>query len=83
MPLFPEKRVHVELADLHFGVLDDFMKTGLEYHDEVTELRAVQKRQREAAPPPVPATQALARAGWTAARKRKKAGDTLRDREPW
>ena len=79
----PEKRVHVELADLQFRVLDELMKTGLEYHDEVTEIRAEQKRLREAAPPPVQATQVPARAGWTAARKRKKAGDTLRDREPW
>ena len=79
----PENGIHVELADLRFGVLDEFMRTGLEYHDEITELRARQKSQRDAAPSQAPATQAPARAGWTATRKRKKAGDTLRDREPW
>ena len=79
----PERRIAVALPDLKFGVLDEFMKTGLAYHDEVTALRDKQRLLRESAPSGAVDTQRPARAGWPASRKRKRAGDTLRDREPW
>ena len=71
------KRIPVTLEGLRFGVLDDLMKEGLAYHDEVSQLREKEKKARE--------TAALSDcAGQTRPqRKRKKAGDALRDRQPW
>ena len=79
----PGLRVAVTLQDLKFGILDEFMSTGLAYHDEVTALREKQRLLRESTPSGAGDTQRPARAGWPASKKRKRAGDTLRDREPW
>ena len=70
------KRIPVTLEGLRFGVLDDLMREGLSYHDEVTLLRENENTTKEAA--------ALSdTAGRTRPpRKRKKAGDALRDRQP-
>ena len=66
------KRIPVSLADLRFGVLDSPMEEGLAYLDEVSALRAKESEARAAA----------ATAKQDKARKRKRAGETLRDREP-
>ena len=79
----PRLRVAVSLPDLKFGILNEFMATGLAYHDEVTAIREKQRSLREAAPTRAVAPERPARAGWPASRKRKRVGDTLRDREPW
>ena len=71
------KRIPVTLEGLRFGVLDDLTREGLAYHDEVTLLRENEKKAKEA-------TALSDLAGRTRPqRKRKKAGDALRDRQPW
>ena len=79
----PEKRIPVELADLNFGVLNELMSSGLEYHDEVTALRERQRQLRTSTPGVEEDVPQPARAGWPARKRRKRAGTTLRDREPW
>ena len=79
----PKNRMPVELADLKFGVLDELMCSGIEYHDEVSALREKQRQLRIAAPGTDAGDQQPARAGWPARKRRKRAGATLKDREPW
>ena len=71
------KRIPVTLEGLKFGVLDSLMSEGLAYHDEVSLLREKEKAEKTAAALKPNKTQS------GPPRKRKKAGDTLRDRDPW
>ena len=71
------KRIPVSLEGLNFGVLDSLMKEGIDYHDEVSAIREKEKAARTATP------RTAEEAGHRPKRKRKKAGDSLRDREPW
>ena len=68
-------RAAVTLADLRFGVLNELMKEGTAYHDEVSELRLKEKAARERA--------RGAEAVGVRTKKRKRAGEALRDRDPW
>ena len=72
----PRLRVHAELKDLNFEILDSFLAEGAEYHDQVTALREKEKRAR-----------AEAKEGQgsrtVGSRKRKRKGESLRDKDPW
>ena len=78
-----ERRIPVSLDKLKFGVLNELMEAGVTYHDEVSALRERQRLQREATSLVKEADPQPARAGWPAQKRRKRAGATLRDREPW
>ena len=74
----PPKRVKVTLAGLSFGVLNELMAEEVTYHDEVTELRSKEKLAKETAqklgsPAAAPAH----------SKRRKRAGESLRYRDPW
>ena len=64
------------MATLKFGVLDALMAEGTEYHDAMEAMRAKEKEARAKA-------KVQGQPGAAPARKRKRAGDTLKDREPW
>ena len=61
------RRIDVDLEKLEFGVLKQLFEVGDSYVTELDELKAQAK------------TQKVERAG----RKRKLAGDSLRERDPW
>ena len=67
----PENRIPVSLETLQFGVLDGLLEEGQQFYTEVEEQRAAEKVARRAAGPRPPR------------KARKKAGDALRDRDPW
>ena len=67
----PENRIEVDLETLQFGVLNGLLRDGQEYFDEVESLRSAERTARRA--------RGIAPTG----RRRKRAGDALRDREPW
>ena len=62
-----KKRLNVDLERLDFGVLRQLLDVGDSYVKELSELK----------------TQAKARAGVREVRKRKLAGESLRERDPW
>ena len=62
-----KKRLNVDLEQLDFGVLRQLFDGGGSYVKELDELK----------------TQAKARAGEREGRKRKLAGESLRERDPW
>ena len=64
----PSKRIEVDLANLPFGVLPALFEKGESYLEELAAAKAAGK--------------AAAAAGHVAKRRRK-AGDALRDRQPW
>ena len=65
----PELRVPVDLAKLEFGVLNDLLSEGLAYYDEV-EAKKSEMRAKVAS-------------GVKTPKARKRAGEALRDRDPW
>ena len=65
------KRIPVNLDDLKFGVLNELMPEGERFYQEVDELRAQERARRTA----IGSGKLL--------RRKKRAGDTLREREPW
>ena len=67
----PQLRIPVDLDRLDFGVLNTFLEEGPAYFDEVEALRASERAARRARGPRAPGA------------KRKKAGETLRERQPW
>ena len=64
----PEKRLQVNLDELKFGVLNDLFREGDAYTAELDELKALAKRK--------PAEK-------DARRKKKLAGESLRETQPW
>ena len=71
----PAKRIPVELNSMRFGVLDALFKHGEEY---ITELEAAKAAEKERAAKEL--QEGRAQGG---GRKRKKASDSLRERDPW
>ena len=67
----PANRIPVALDALPFGVLPGLLAEGQRFYEEVEAQRAGEKAARRAAGPRPPG------------RKRRKAGDALRDRDPW
>ena len=59
------------MDELGFGVLPGLLEEGQKFYDEVEALRAAEKEARKAAGPR------------PRGRARRKAGDALRDRDPW
>ena len=66
----PKKRIEVQLADLKFAVLDDLFREGEAYVEELEKAKAQQRSVRLAEAQPV-------------AKKRKAAGESLRERDKW
>jgi hypothetical protein len=66
-----KNRIHVKLEELKFEVLNDLFKQGEDYVAALEQARAQQAKSRAEAPQQ------------TAKKKRKKVGDSLRDREQW
>ena len=65
------RRIEVRLEDLEFGVLRPLLAAGEDYHAEVERMRAADRLR-------------LAQGGaGPVGRKRRKAGDCLRERDPW
>ena len=62
-------RIQVDFGKLKFGVLDALLKEGLDYYDEVEARKAAHKKAKavEGEKP----------------KRRTRAGDCLRDKEPW
>ena len=67
----PSRRIEVRLEDLRFGVLNQLLAAGEQYHSEVEALRAADRERRSSAGPA------------PGGRKRRKAGESLRERDPW
>ena len=65
------RRIPVKLDELNFGVLPELLEEGQRFYDEVEVQRAEEKAARKAAGPR------------PRGRARKRAGDALRDRDPW
>ena len=73
----PKRRIVVALDGLKFSVLDTLMSEGASYHDEMAAIRAKEKAVRVVRlDPGGPGDQPRQR-------KRKRAGEALRDRDPW
>ena len=71
-----ERRVPVDLDKMDFGVLPDLFSSGEQYLKELEDARAKVKTK---------AAQELSREGGTLrdGKRAKRAGEKLRDREPW
>ena len=67
------KRVEVELSQLEFRVLPMLFEVGEAYDAELREARLADKERAAAA----------AEAARASGKRRKKAGDSLRERDPW
>ena len=66
------KRISVDLSDLKFKVLNQLFDNGDNYLKELESLKA---KTPKAAPSNLPAVPTR--------KRRRKAGDALRDRDPW
>ena len=71
----PKKRIPVEIDDLKFGVLNELFKEGENY---IAELEKARARQKALAEKP-----AASGKGEGRKKRLKRAGDTLRERDPW
>ena len=69
----PTKRVEVDLAKLEFSVLPMLFEVGDSYDAELRAARLADKERAAAA----------AEAARASGKRRKKAGDSLRERDPW
>ena len=71
----PAKRVHVDLQEIKFGVLNDLFATGEDYLTELESAREKAKAQAKAV------EEKSGRKNET--KKRKCASESLRERDPW
>ena len=67
----PETRIEVDLEKLEFGVLDRLLEVGEAFHAEREERREAEKAARESGQRP------------STGKRRRAAGTSLREREPW